>query len=496
MLRSIRIVVISVIVITIVLAIVSGSSAQSTTKSLSTNFTLVNLGTGPASGIVQYFTTNGTSWGNGSESFTIATTGGQAFFRQYADPGIPGNPNLTPGAGSVIVTADQPLGAVVQIRAIGQNPTSNGAYLGFLSGSPSFYVPLVIRKRLTASGLGNSQIIVQNTSGSPQDIRIRLVGPDGSVIYTKTVTSLQPGASFYYDLALENPSNVPDGWYGSAVVETITPGGTIAVVSNFFTGDALQTFNAFSASSPTTKWFVPLFTSRLPNSLSTPIGVQNLSGETIPSGGVTVTCTPNPSFSGFSTLIMSNTTPIPNTSAYYFNPVVDNSIPSGFSGSCVIESSKNIVAFVQMRFIATGEAAAYEAIPAGGTDRTVIAPVVAKRLPNGFATVVTIQNLSPITATVTITYTPSPDYVANGGSSSPIVITGQSIPPYGSLMHNHRIISGPDSVSALPDGWYGTLIARSDQPINGFVQLTFLRSINPALPGGDNFMAHNVFTQP
>jgi hypothetical protein len=193
---------------------------------------------------------------------------------------------------------------------------------------------------------------------------------------------------------------------------------------------------------------------------------------------------------------MSNTTPIPNTSAYYFNPVVDNSIPSGFSGSCVIESSKNIVAFVQMRFIATGEAAAYEAIPAGGTDRTVIAPVVAKRLPNGFATVVTIQNLSPITATVTITYTPSPDYVANGGSSSPIVITGQSIPPYGSLMHNHRIISGPDSVSALPDGWYGTLIARSDQPINGFVQLTFLRSINPALPGGDNFMAHNVFTQP
>jgi hypothetical protein len=478
-----------------------GSWAQSTTKSLSTNFTLVNLGPGPASGVIQYFTefkdsTGGTSWGNGSESFMIDTTGGQAIFRQYANPGNPGNPNLTSGAGSVVVMANQPLGAVVQILARGQNPTSSGAYSGFLNGASSFFVPLVLRKRLTVSGLGNSQIVVQNTSSSSIDVRIRFVGPNGSAVYTKTINSLPSGASFYYDLSLESPSNLPDGWYGSAVVETLTPGGTIVVVSNLFTGDALQTFNAFGLSSPTTKWFVPLFTSRLPNSLSTPIAVQNLSGETIESGEVLVTCIPDPSLSGFPTLVMTNTTPIANTSAYYFNPVIDTNIPAGFYGACVIESSKNIVAFVQMRLIATGEAAAYEAIPAGGTDRTVIVPLVAKRLPNGFATVVTIQNLSPITATVTITYTPSPEYIANGGNGTPIVINGQLIRPYGSLIHNHRITSGPGSVPSLPDGWYGTLIARSDQPINGFVQLTFLRSINPALPGGDNFMAHNVFTQP
>jgi len=487
--------------VAIALAGVTGSWAQSTTKSLSTNFTLVNLGAGPASGVVQYFTefkdsTGGTPWGSGSESFTIDMTGGQVIFRQYSNPGDPGNPNLTPGGGSVVVTADQPLGAVVQILARGQNPTSSGAYSGFLNGASSFYVPLVLKKLSTASGLGNSQIVVQNTSSFPVDVWIRLIGPDGSAVYTKTVNSLPSNASFYYDVSLESPSNVPDGWYGSAVIETPTSGGTIIALSNLFTGDALQTFNAFSVSSPTTKWFVPLFTSRLPNSLNTPIAVQNLSGEVIESGQILVTCIPDPSLSGFSTLIMTNTAPIPNTSAYYFNPVIDMNIPAGFYGSCVIESSKNIVAFVQMRFIATGEAAAYEAIPAGGTDRTVIVPLIAKRLPNGFATAVTIQNLSSITATVTITYTPSPEYVANGGNGTQIVIPGQIIPPYGSLIHNHRITSGPGSVPSLPDGWYGTLIVRSDQPINGFVQLTFVRSINPALPGGDTFMAHNVFTQP
>jgi hypothetical protein len=501
MIKKIRMTITLLVSMAIALIGVAGSWAQSTTKNLSTNFTVVNLGSGRAQGSVKYFTefngsVGGAPWGNGSEDFVINEPGGQAIFRQYADPGAPGNPYLTNGAGSVVVMADQPLGAVVQILARGQNPTSSGAYSGFSNGASTFYIPLVARKLPTASGLGNSQIVVQNTSNSPVNVQIQLIGPMGSLVYTKTVNSLPPSASFYYDLALENSSNIPDGWYGSAVVRTTTSGGALAVVSNFFTGDALQTFNAFDSSSPTTKWFVPLFTSRLPNSLSTPIAVQNLSGDIIPAGGISVTCTPDPSLAGFSTFVMTNTSPILNTAAYYFNPVIDPKIPTGFYGSCVIDSSKNIVAFVQMRFIATGEAAAYEAIPAGGTDQTVIVPLVAKRLPNGFATAVTIQNLSPITATVTITYTPSPEYVANGGSSNLITLTGLNIPPYGSLIQNHRITSGPNAVSELPDGWYGTLIARSNRPIAGFVQLTFLRSINPSLPGGDTFMAHNAFTQP
>lgn len=470
----------------LIVMIIASGLAQSTTKSLSTNFTVVNLGNGPAEGIVQYIKTDGTPWG--SENFTISTTGGQAIFRQYASPGQPGNPNLTDGAGSVIISANQPLGAVVQILARGQNPTSSGAYSGFTGGSNSYYVPLVARNLSTASGLGNSQIIVQNVSGNVINVEIKLISPDGSLKYTKSGISIQPGASYYYDLALESSNNVPDGWYGSAVVRTTTSGGAIAVISNFFTGDAMQTFNAFSSTSPTTKWFIPLFTSRLANSLSTPVAVQNLSGTTIPSGGVKLACIPDPALSGYEPFTKTNTTEIKNTAAYYFNPVVDTTIPAGFYGSCVVEASANVVVFVQMRFIATGEAAAYEAFPVGSTDKKVFIPLVAQRLPNGFATAVTIQNLSNEQATFNLIYQRSPDCTVGPTSYS---LSNQVVGPYASLIQNHRT-----GVSGLVDGWFGTLTVESDKPIAAFVQLTFLRSINPNLPSGDNYMAHNAFTQP
>ena len=133
--------IVSAIVLAVALALVASASslAQSTTKQLSTNFTLVNLGSAAANGTITYYRPNGTVWG--SENFTIPGNGGQAIFRQYATSGNPGNPGLTSGAGSVVVTADQPLGAVVQILARDQNPTSSGAYAGLSAGDSSFFVP-------------------------------------------------------------------------------------------------------------------------------------------------------------------------------------------------------------------------------------------------------------------------------------------------------------------------------------------------------------------
>lgn len=462
--------------------------AQSSTKTFWTNFTLVNLGDGPATGAVEYVKSDGTDWG--SEGFTISESGGQAIFRQYADTGDPGNPNLDDGSGSVVVSADQPLGAVVQIQARGQDPTSNGAYSGFEGGDASFYVPLAAKELSTASGLANSEIVVQNTGSAAADVEIELIASNGNPTYTADGGALEPGASWYYDLAEESDSNVPDSWYGSAVARTTTSGASIAVVSNFFTGDAMQTFNAFGSSAPGTVWAVPLFTSRLANSLSTPIAVQNLSGSEIPAEDVTVTCQPDPSVGG-SSFVMKNESAVGDSASYFFNPVTDTTIPEGFYGACVVQSSADVVAFVQMRFVDTGEAAAYEAIREGSTKATI--PLVAKRLGNGFATAVTVQNLSTTSAaTVDITYRPSSDY---GGSSTPLTMNDIEIPLGGSLIHNHRITSGSGAVTSMPDGWFGTMVVESEtQPINAFVQLTFLRSINPGLPGGDNFMSHNAFT--
>jgi hypothetical protein len=333
---------------------------------------------------------------------------------------------------------------------------------------------------------------VQNTGTSSADIEIEMVNPDGTSEHTDSETGLAAGASYYYDLALESSSNVPDAWYGSAVVRTTTGGASIAVVSNFFTGDAMQTFNGFSSTSPGTRFFIPLFASRLSNTLSTVIAVQNLSGGTIATGDVDIDCTPDPALVGVLPFSMDNPDPITDSASYFFNPVTDFTIPAEFYGSCVIDSTADIVAFVQMRILATGQAAAYEAIPSSGSEQTAFIPLVAKRLGNGFATVATIQNKSGSLATVDLTYTPSSEY---GGSSTPVEINDVEIQPYGSLLHNHRISSGAGSVPSLPDGWYGSLTVESDQPIDSFVQLTFAAFINPSIPSGDTFMAHNGFVQ-
>jgi hypothetical protein len=372
-----------------------------------------------------------------------------------------------------------------------------------------FYIPLAARRQNTASGLANSQIVIQNADSTTLNVTVDLV-QGASVTYSKLITGLAPGVSYYYDL--DEESNLPVPWIGSAVV-TASGSGEIAVVSNFFTGpDAMQTFNAFPAESLGTEWVAPLFFSRLNNGLSTVITVQNLSGGDIAAGGVTVECTKDAvTFpSGPSTISVSNPATISNNASYSFNPVVDTTMfpDSPWGGSCRLDSgSANTVVFVQMRYVggAFSGAAAYEAIREGGTDRVMVVPLVAKRLPNGFASVVTIQNMSFTNiATVNLRYMPSfngaecptsvCDVTGDGvvNASDAIDVGPLTIPIGGSIQRNHRISSGAGAETALPDSWQGSLVVTSpDSPINGFIQLT--NYINTA---GDTFMAHDAFTRP
>ena len=362
-------------------------NAASTTKSLSTNYTLVNLGPAATNVVVSYLLDSGAVWTapGASTDFTIPANGGQKIVRQYQDTMTPAS-----GRGSATVSADQPLGAVVQILARAPQVSTSGAYSGFSAGSGKFYVPLVSRRGSSASGTTNSQLVIMNAGSAATTVSVAFVGTTN---FTKPGISIPAGASYYYDL--DDETGLGTGWFGSATVQAAT-GGSIAVVSNFFTGpDAMQTFNAFPDTSVGTAWLVPLFTSRLANTLSTPVAVQNLSGASIPVGAVTLSCTPDPGSSGLAAFSKTNTTAIADKGSYYFNPVTDASIPAAWYGSCRVTSgTKNVVAFVQMRYTANSNAAAYEAINASGTNTKSFVPLISKRLANGFATAVTIQNLS------------------------------------------------------------------------------------------------------
>ncbi len=475
-----------VVSLVLVLASANITQAASTTKQLSTNYTLVNLGAQDAHVVVQYLLDSGATWTApaGSTNFTITANGGQKIVRQYQDAMTP-----TSGRGSAVVSSDQPLGAVVQILAVGQT-ASSGAYSGFTAVSDKFYVPLVARRLSSASGTVNSQVMIQNTGGSATTVSVQFIG---AASYTKSGISIPAGATYYYDL--DDETNLVAPWYGSAVVQAAS-GGTVAVVSNLFTGpNGMQTYNAFPASSVGPKWLVPLFTARLANGLSAPIAVQNLSGAPIAVNGITLSCTPDAGATGFSALTVKNSTAVADNASYYFNPVTDSTnFPTGWYGSCMVDAgSSNVVAFVQMRTVGTDNAGAYEAINASGTNTKAFVPLVAKRLGNGFASAVTIQNLSSTTdANVTLTYTPSPDYVAAGGSATALT-TSTTIPKSASLIQNQRLTTFAVGATAMPSGWFGTLTVQSTNSvaIDGFVQLTNVNN-----PAGDTFMAHGVFTQP
>lgn len=467
------------------------ATAGSTTKTLSTNFTLVNLSsTADAYVTVSYHKTDGSVWDadDDKESFTISANYGQRIIAQYFDS------TLSAGSGSVVVNSSEPLGAVVQIQARNQTPTM-GAYSGFDAGSEKFFIPTLIRERQTASGLASSQIIIQNTASSATNtVTIDFIAYPGSGYsnWQKAGISIPPNASYYYDLADEDVANLPPGWFGSAVA-TSEPGKPIAVVSNLFAGpNGLATFNAFPQESLGTLWYVPQFTSRLPNGLSMPVTVQNLGTVDIEQNALVMTC--NSSISTPASFELRNSVAIPPNGSYAFNPVTDLTIPSNWSGACRVEAPVNIVVIVQMRRPdVTEEFAGYEAFNGTTSSTRVVIPLVSKRQPNGFATAVIIQNLDTDNAAdVKLSYIPSEDYVAGGGSSSTIVVNHQ-IPPGENLIQNHRLADG---VPELPDQWYGTLLVEPQnpataRPIAAYVQLT-----NYLTSEGDTLMAHAAFGLP
>jgi len=477
-----------------------------TSKILSTNFTLINFGSQAATVTANYFKTDGSEWtevSGANKTFVVNPDGGQVIFRQY-DPAQ--FLNLDDGDGSVVIQSDRELASVVQIQAIATQGSvtqapSSGAYSAIAQGSPFVYVPLVSRQGVAADGIANSLIVIQNASPGPVLANVDFIDFfNGAVEYTKDNIVLPTGSSFYYDLDTE--TNLPGNFFGSAVVRTIDGGGTfvpdgrVTVVSNLHLGDdQMQTFNGFSQASVGAEWVAPLVAARLGNNLSTPVTVQNLSGGTLPPGAIRLNCVPDVASPVQQTLSISTPMSVNNFGAIAFNPVdinnfAYNQFPDGWYGSCRVSADADVVAFVQMRVVGSGNAAAYEAIPANSAATRVLVPLIAKRLTNGFATALTVQNLSATESTdVTLTYVPSPDYVAGGGSSDIITVTGQ-IPPDGSFIQNHRIVGGPGSVPELVDAWYGTVVVESTgQPIQAFVQLTSIFESN-----GDTLMAHNAFT--
>ncbi len=399
------------------------------------------------------------------------------------------------GSASAIVDANQDVSVVVANQR-SPGPYTYGAYTGISADqtSNSFYVPMLLHQVATASGTADSRVAVQKTGPSSTTVTMRFYNSAGNLSYTRTLT-LDAGASDHYGL-----SDLPTGWYGSATVSASGDGAIgVDFDATFWSGVTLQNFNAFPAPSPTTLWFIPQFLSRrstMTGNVSTPINVQNVSGETIPAGGVFLYCLAAPD-SGFNDLTVINPQPLSNNTSYSFNPVVDTvNFPSEWYGSCQLGTIRNVVVLAQIRYPGSLNpptyyylASGYDAIQAWGNNRQVFFPVVQKRLADGSATSIIVQNLST-TSTAWVTFY----YKAECIGFSDVTVGPYPIPAGSSINHNHRM-PGSGSGSGqhnLPDRWCGSLqVISSDQPIEGFGQLTNINNTN-----GDTIMAHDAIARP
>lgn len=470
------------VVLIISMMVISTAFAGSATKTLSTNFTLVNIGTSAAEVTIDYFQPDGSPWtGSIYTYFQIPADGGQQIVRQYDD-------QLTAGQGSVVISSSEELGSVVQqLNRSGIGLPTSGAYKGFKEGSNQVVVPQLARKAVTAAGTSNSMLIIQNTGAATSfTISFYTLGDTtGTPKYVTPSIPLPLNGSSTYDLYDVSSTLIPDNWWGSAVIKAAT-GGTVAVVVNWFSGpDGLNVYEGVPTGSTISKWFIPLLYVRLTNTLTTSVSIQNLSGVEIPVDDITLKCKKDATSTGSDTITLKNATAFPDKSLYAFNTLNTTLFPeANWYGGCVVSSAtgKNIVALVIHRYSFGGDSGAHIAIPGTSTDKTVYVPLIAKRLSNGFSTGVTIQNLSEtLDAHVTLIYTQSTGTVTTR--------TGVIIPAGGSIIRNFRM-----STTELPeitDGWVGTLkVVSSDQPVQAYI-------VNSSLfAGGDQFYIYTGITKP
>jgi hypothetical protein len=308
-------------------------------------------------------------------------------------------------------------------------------------------------------------------------------GTDGGTEYTKTITDLPAGESFFYDQSEE--TNLPNGWYGSAQVSA-TGDGSIAVVGNQFSGaHGLLTYPGFAEGY--TEWVVPLYLSRLANGYNSVIAIQNVSGGTIAAGDISIEFTPDPTLGG-STFTVDNADPLANNMTWVVNPRANDDFPVGSYGAAKITAAGDVVAIVNQLVNEpphqADSALSYNAIRTDLMGQTVEAPLVMSRLPNGYSTVLTVANLTDTAGTCDFMYKGDVGY-----GSSDVTVMSIDLPAGGSIVHNHRLASSSTNEHDLPVDWFGAATVECTEAVAGVVN-----QLQSGVASGDADLSYNAFT--
>lgn len=438
-----------------------------------------NIGSANSSIVFQAFDQSGASFNCGSKN---VPPGGSANFLTDVDCPVPAG-----FVGSAVVSADQPIAAIVNV-----NNRGTGAAAGQYQGTDGADVATSIAFPLVKNAFGGrtTTFYVQNASTNANTIQATF--RVGSNTFPKSFNNVPGNAMVVISPA---DAGVPAGAVGSLTVTGSQPlaGTSLEHEASAAVAQNLQASKAFTPSDYDTTAYCPLVrNAHTANEQTTGIQAQNVSGS-----AQTIKVDYSYSIGGGPLQTKTVTSPslASGQSFTFFGGDATYGLPAGALGSAKVTGNGggNIAVVVNDRGFKTtnpNRVTTYACFAASGATNNVVLPLY-KEFFGGNTTGIQIQNVGNSGATVTVTYTPSSGSVVKFSHSTPIP-AGASATFYGvsTLTSPAGITVVQGSAASLNNTFGGTTIT-SNQPIVAIAN----ESMAPPNPSGQDTKNYEGFNQ-
>jgi len=429
----------------------------------------------------------GSGWKSGQQIQNVGNASAKVVFTAYDNNGSNfdcGEKTIAPGAsdtyltdsdcpvpagfiGSAVVSADQPIAAIVNV-----NNRGTGAAAGQYQGTDGADVANSISFPLVKNGHSGrtTTFYVQNASTSPNNITAKF-NVNGTA-YPDKVYNNVPGNA----MVVISPSDagVPVGQgTGSLDVSGTQPlaGSSLEHQTSAAVGENLQASKAFTAADGSMNVYCPLYrNAHTAKGQTTGAQVQNVTGAPVT---VTFNVVAGTTYGPYVETVQ------PGQSVTFYAPALTSpTIPAGTVGSATITSTGNVVAVVNDSGTQDGVQRKTTYACFGGGATTVNVPL-AKEFAGGNTTGVQVQNVGGAPTKVTL------EYKATNGSTLKIqsknaIAVGQSITSYGvsTLSTDWTELGSSGSMAGTVNG----VVVTADQNV---VAIANESSSNPGASGQD-----------
>lgn len=427
----------------------------------------------------------GSGWWSGQQIQNIGTSNASVMFKAYDSSGASfdcGNKSVAPGAsanyltidcntlspgfvGSAVVSADQPIAAVVNVVNMSTNWDGTGLAAGMYRGTDGSDVATEIAFPLMKNNsFGRSTALyIQNASEQANNITVTI--RIGANTYTKSFTGVKP-----YTMVVVGPNDttppMPSGQYGSAKAVGTQPlaGSALEYEATVPVANNLHAYTAFTPEDFAAKAYCPLIRSNA-YKLNTGVNVQNV-GAAAQKIRITYSYTILDQGPILTKTIEKG--PVdPNAGVSFFTWV---DLPAGAIGSAVVEGvgGGNVAVIVndESFTLSPNRVTAYSCFPDTPSTKTnkIVLPQY-KEFFLGDTSGIQIQNIGTANATnITVTYYP------NGGGAPVTFRNTDPVPP--NTKFNLYMVSKPSPKYTVVSGnpasllnGVGGAVVQADQPV-------------------------------